>query len=324
MYSMIIIRKSANNHAAYPCNSMNLGELRLRALQSLKRPYTATIPTDTDITRTTNDIISNTTTTTAITTTPTTDIDNDNSSITTDDGKEEGEITDTSSSSDVESESASSSSSEEEAENYNHHNIRHNTNKQFNSYSAPRYQNRKNTWTRNRDYQDLDFDEDIISLDLDELLDEKVRVLELLDENQSLLAASEDKEQDLLEQLKECRQMKRDCEKERVQLDRKLDRLKRRIETKEFIEGEARKKVSSTNFKKQFVGELLKGSYCRSLPSFPSSDLCKLYCDTLNITERDLKMRFVVDVFEPLCPTELQLGRCQYKDEGMCSMQHLK
>lgn len=307
---------------------MNLGELRLKALQSLKRPYTSTIPTEPDTSINETNRISS----------------EQFDTINTADvpvvvgGKEEGEITDDEVPSQEEEQEVSSE------ENFYRSNTNSSIQKNNTKYPeinrkplhAKYNTNKRNTkWTRQTDYRDLQeedqeydsaddstIEEEEASFGLSHLINEKARVLELLDENQSLFAASEDKEHDLLELLKECCATKRDCQRERSKLDRKLERLSKRITTREFIEGEASKKVSSTNFKKQFVGELLKGSYCRSLRDFASSDLCKLYCDTLSIDAVDMAQ--IEDVNQPICPTELQKGRCKYKDRGTCSMQHLK
>lgn len=310
---------------------MNLGELRLKALQSLKRPY-------------------NTTTTNSSTTTMTNSKEPDNKNCKLEtvevsevvDGKEEGEITDL----EVE-ESSSSSSSGEEEDNFNFHkykNVKNNASRRYsknNRKVVPVYKpsdnitssRRNTTWTRKtgndlftEDLDDVDDTEDekYIKLGLDQLINEKDRILELLDENQSLLAAYEDKEHDLLEQLKESRALKKSCAREQFKLDCKLEKLRGQISKRDNIEDEARKQVCSTNFKKQFVGELLKGSYCRSLKDFQSSDLCKLYCDTLSIKPIDFGGRAVSDVNQPICLTELQKGKCKYRDKGTCSLQHLK
>ena len=307
---------------------MNLGELRLKALQSLKRPFSSTSPTEPEV-EVTQRVVDKVVTQTAS--------DNFNVAVpivkeTSLPDREEGEITDDS------SVSVSVSVSVSEVENdSNSSNEYQKFNNRF-GYSKMK-PSRNTTWTRsgyrnkgsNKFYKHLsdESDPEIIEIndkfDLDSLINFKINLLSKIDETQSILAASEEKEHDLMDQLQECRNLQKNCENERFLLERKLENIEKRINFKEIIKFDVKKeeeKVSKNNFKKNFVGKMLKETYMRSFGDrFRESSLFRIYNETLKLDRRSFNR---IDPMTPFCAVELTNGKCPYYPSGTCSMQHIE
>ena len=274
---------------------MNLNELRLKALLSLKRP----LPTSEKISEQSG--IAGNTETNETTLTPAPALHD------TFPDKEEGEISDYSTS------GSESSDNQNQSKKGGFRN---------NSQRHPPNKKTKYTWTRPFYKEDPTY----TGKSLDTLLALKSSILGQLDEAQALLAASEDHEQELLVEIEECRNLQRKCSREHAKLEKKLDKLMRTIQARQSTEDELNRQVSSTNYKKLFVGKMLKESYCRSLGSrFLHSKLYKMYCDTVGI---DAASSFSfnhakIDPQTPFCATELVSGKCPYRKEA-CTMQHIE
>lgn len=313
---------------------MNLGELRLKALQSLKRSYSSTSPTN----ETAETVVKE-----AIEVEATQRVTEETVATQTDSGiingivpmatetslndREEGEITDDSGISISELENDSNSSNEYQK-----------FNKRF-GYSKMKPRN--TTWTRSgyrnnesnnsfynylSDESDPELTEINDKFDLDSLINFKINLLSKIDESLSILSASEDKEHDLLDQLQECRNLRKKCENERFLLERKLEKIEKRINFKEIIKFNMKKEeievVSKNNFKKNFVGKMLKETWMRSFGDrFRSSSLFRIYNETLKLDRRAFNR---IDPMTPFCSIELTDGKCPYYSNGTCSMQHIE
>lgn len=204
------------------------------------------------------------------------------------------------------------------------------TEQRNNSYisGGPSTKKSKYTWTRPHQNHKTLFEEDSSSFSnesLDNLNDLKSSLLSQLDDNQALLAASEDHEQELLIEIEECRNLQKKCEQERSKLEKKLEKLIKTIYKLEVDEDELGRQVSSTNYKKYFVGKMLKESYCRSVGSkFIHSKLYKMYCDSIGIDPATFSFNHIkIDAQLPFCLTELINGKCPYRKET-CTLQHIE
>lgn len=283
---------------------MNLGELRLKALQSLKRPYTSPLPSPTEGLTVENHKNEQKTTVVAETTAQVSKND-----------REEGEITDES-----EKEETSLSDSSEESETFHALNFpfkkrnRYNTARTTNNNNN--YKKSKYIWTRNDAISDDDFHLES-SKDLNSLINSRTNALKELDETISLIAAYEDRELDLKIQRIECRDLRRKSEQDRFRLEKRLEKLDRLIKKTEFVEDN----VSSTNFKKIFVGKMFKESYLRSLSDFISMPVYKIYSEILDLEPNFNRFRGI-DPMIPCCLIELSEGKCPFKNDS-CTLQHL-
>lgn len=200
------------------------------------------------------------------------------------------------------------------------------TNKKY-SYNEPKSKKSKYTWTRpHQNHQKVYEDSSSYSNEsLDTLKDLKSSLLCQLDENQGLLAASEDHEHELLIEIEDCRNLQKKCELERSKLEKKLEKLTRTICKLEVDEDESGRQVSCTNYKKYFVGKMLKESYCRSMgPKFLQSKLYKMYCNSIGIDPATFSFNHTkIDPQIPFCMTELANGKCPYRRET-CTLQHIE
>lgn len=321
---------------------MNLGELRLKALQSLKRPYSPTV-SDKSSSESVSDPVNLTAETTTVTMEsatitvkptntsveptaekPTAPVTTETLSAHTE--KEEGELTDDSVSESSDSEIENDSNSSNEYQNY-----------QRNRFGYSKKPAVNNTWTRwshghqninnNRfiNVYDEESDPEIIEINekfnLKDLNEFKANLLSKLDETQSLLAATEEREHDLMEELRECRDLQRKCDYEKFNLERKLEKIEKRIGFKEKISIDLEKEVSKNNFKRDFVGKLLKETYMRSFGDrFRNSNLCRMYCETLKLDPSTFEYKRI-DPMKMFCTVELIDGKCPYET---CSMQHFE
>ena len=300
---------------------MNLNELRLKALLSLKRPLPS--PTDETVTAASSTLLS---------TPKETETENFQQ---TEGDREEGELTDYSGSEGSTSPSEKYPGYTEHApENtgYTTHNdrveyLQYKHDRSY-SYNGPSSKRSKYTWTRSHQNQHQTFYEDSYSYSeesLDNLKDMKSSLLCQLDDNQALLAASEDHEQELMVEIEECRALHRRCESERAKLERKLEKLLKFIMKRETVEDELNRQVGSNNYKKCFVGKMLKESYCRSMKSkFLRSKLYKMYYDTIGIDHASFSFNHIkIDPQMPFCATELINGKCPYRKKT-CTFQHIE
>lgn len=283
----------------------NLNELRLKALLSLKRNLPSPTSENLELKKASSS---------SSPPPPPTQITPNLSSITQNyNDKEEGELTDY--------EDAENSS---ESDQINYKRAFKDIKKNFFKLPPPSIPSTnkklKYTWTRDQD----NFDS-LTNESLESLMDMKSNLLCKLDDNQSLLAASEDHEQDLLAQLEECRNLQRKCEVERFKLEKEFEKLLNLIIKKENFEYESNRKVSSTNYKKLFVGKMLKESYCPSFSSkFSQSKLYKIYCETLEIDPESFSfIHKKIDPQIPFCETELICGKCPFIRET-CTLQHIE
>ena len=204
---------------------MNLNELRLKALLSLKRP----LPTPSEEPVMTN--IEAPPSAVPETTLKSEEVQERD--------REEGELTDYSA-----SETSSSPTESEEYpgkyENYEfteHNHKKHNYSRNYTkAFKGPSNKKPKYTWTR---HNQNDFHEDSDSHNdksLENLKEMKSNLLYQLDETQALLAASEDHEQELAVEIEECRNLQRKCESERSKLEKQLEKLLKSIAKRESIE----------------------------------------------------------------------------------------
>lgn len=160
-------------------------------------------------------------------------------------------------------------------------------------------------------------------LNLDDLLQLRNSILEKLDENQSILAATEDSIEEFHHQLNECRGLHRKCERERYKLNNQLEILTKIMRKQEKIDNEKKKKVICTNYKKEFLGKMYRETYLRSLRDwFNSTDLYKIYRETLKLSCKEEAEERRIKPQVPFCPVELEDGKCEYRET--CTMQHIE
>jgi hypothetical protein len=303
---------------------MNLDELRLKALQSLKRPFSSSTESPVNETINTDSASSEPVAVTEVVITKrlTKDVEETVTADTPPD-KEDGELTD--------SDSDYKEEEEEEVENDSNSSNEHNK-KYNNRFGYSVKPQRNTTWTRNGyrndnfNYLSDESDPEIIEIsdkfDLNSLMNYKMNLLSKIDETQSILAASEEKEQDLMEELQDCRNLQKKCENERFKLERKLGKIEKRIITKERIRIDLEKEVSKNNFKKNFVGKMMKETYMRSFSDrFRNSSLFRMYNESLELDPRSFNR---IDPMTPICSVELINGKCPYYLNGTCSMQHIE
>ena len=296
-----------------------MGELRLKALQSLKRPYISPVPASTEKTENESSIVRENEQVVMKRRTDIPKLD-----------REEGEITDTNTTDSSDSEFAEISENEQYGrettrKDYKQRKWKFKTSRNLQMQTAATTYNKRSkyhgntTWTRSSisisgSGSTNSSGDEISSVDLEYLLLLRSAIIGKLDENQSILAASEDHEQDLLTQIQECRVLQRKCELERSKSERKLDKIDILIRKNESIQD----KVSCTNSKKLFVGKMFKETYLRCLQSFKTSQLYQLYNEILDLDPFPKK----VDVMVPFCLTELSEGICPFKNDS-CTLQHL-
>lgn len=207
----------------------------------------------------------------------------------------------------------------------------------YNNNNAPFYK-------RSRiQYSDESGDSDLEGTDLDTFERRKGKLLQQLDLNLALISALEAKEAELLEELKECRRLRSKSDTDKWKIDRKLERIEKKITVKMETEMRRLEDGKSRKFLRNIIGEMYRDTYCRSLSNrFPGSKLQKMYIEGLDLDgdfgSDGYKDGTIVkiDPLIPICPEELSEGRCEnnrfsgdlYAEEdekiASCPFQHLR
>lgn len=306
---------------------LQLQELRLKALQSLKRPHEKDREAAVDIVNNSNN-----------------NLFSNNENVTLD--KEEGEISDPEPFEKIIPSKLARNEAFWRHDNNNNNNsnslattnstnyLPHSRYLKYPQNAAKKKLHRPNSWTRDTNSistnaSSLSFI-DFLGKDTnyENLKDIKMALLSKLDVNRSIRAAAEDNEQDIFDQLRECQDLQIKCEHERLTLEGQLDHLNKMLQDHESLIDDVDYDVEEIHdglLKKLNARKMLKETYMRSLSRFPSSKLFKIYCQILELDEEVVSacysMHDRIDVSTPFCSVELMDGSCQFQRKT-CAFQH--